>query len=103
MAKPYSNDLRARVIAAVEEGRDAGGSWGATSRQSEFGRTVPSTQAPNRQRQSSEIRRVQTVCAGRARGVGQAVGDGAAGYHTGGASRQTDEAEGHGWPDLDLS
>jgi len=83
MGKPYSEDLRVRVVEAVQDGATIA----ETAEQ--FGVSISSVvrfwQAPprNRQCQSGKVRRVQGICSGGARGAGQEIGGGAAGYHAG--------------------
>ncbi len=71
MGKPYSEDLRTRVVRAEEEGA-----------------TIPEIAerlgvSISGQCQSGQIRRIQGVCSGGARGPGPAIGGRAAGYHAG--------------------
>ena len=64
MAKPYSNDLRARVIEAIEEGatREEAAERHEVSLSS-VGRFLR-LKARKGERQSGAIRRIQTLCPG---------------------------------------
>ena len=102
MAKPYSEDLRRRVVGTIEGGTtipEAAEQCGVS-----ISSVVPLPQASpgNGQRRLGQIRRLQEFRAGGARGSGEAIGSGAAGHHAGRTRRPTEEEKDHGGKVVDL-
>src|SRR5499425_1537578 len=103
MGKPYSEDLRERVIGAAQDG--------ATIPEiaEQFGVSISSVVRFRRLHRETgsvspaKVRRVQGICFGGSRGVGQGIGGGAVGYHAGRTQGRPGDGEGHGRSVVDLA
>src|SRR5271169_1688131 len=101
MAKPYSEDLRRRVVGTIEGGTTIPEAGRAMRRQHQLCRPLPQASPGNGQCRPGQIRRLQRFHAGGARGSGETIGSGAAGHHADRTRGPTEEEK--DWKVVDLT